>query len=263
MKLFPLICFFLISLGVSAQEFKPLTVPYEEIPLQADAFLGYDKFGYLYFTYNNVLVKQKGPENFEYKNLSLGKITRVDLLNPLKIVLLYEAFNTIITLDNQLNETQRIHFSENPAPIVVTAAGIASQNRLWIFNSLTQELGLYDYLKNTLQPLATPFQQPIASYASDFNHFQWIDANYNWYRCDVFGKVSFQGKVASFDQIQFLNGNSFLYTKDQRLYITDVNSGQQYWIENIDKSFESFYYKDQILSIFTRKGITNYKINIP
>ena len=34
-------------------------------------------------------------------------------------------------------------------------------------------------------------------------------------------------------------------------------------IENIEKSFKNFYYKDQILSIFTNQEITNYKIIIP
>jgi len=34
-------------------------------------------------------------------------------------------------------------------------------------------------------------------------------------------------------------------------------------IENVEKSFKNFYYKDQILSIFTNQGISNYKITIP
>jgi hypothetical protein len=49
-------------------------------------------------------------ETFVYQNFSLGKITKVDLQNPLKIVLFYENFNTVVTLDNQLNEIQKSIF---------------------------------------------------------------------------------------------------------------------------------------------------------
>jgi hypothetical protein len=38
------------------------------------------------------------------------KITKVDLQNPLKIVLFYESFNSALLLDNQLNEIQKINF---------------------------------------------------------------------------------------------------------------------------------------------------------
>jgi len=34
-------------------------------------------------------------------------------------------------------------------------------------------------------------------------------------------------------------------------------------IEILEKSFDNFYYKDQILSIFTAKEIVNYKIVTP
>jgi hypothetical protein len=71
----------------------------------------------------------------------LGKITKVDLQNPLKIVLFYESFN-VAPLDNQLNEIQKINFSSNANPIVITATGIASQNQLWVYNSLNQQIGL-------------------------------------------------------------------------------------------------------------------------
>ena len=63
--------------------------------------------------------KTKDHQSLEYKNISLGKITKVDLQNPLKIVLFYENFNTAVLLDNQLNETQKINFSENTIPIQV------------------------------------------------------------------------------------------------------------------------------------------------
>jgi hypothetical protein len=54
-----------------------------------------------------------------------------------------------------------------------------------------------------------------------------------------------------------------MYIKDDTLYLLDRNIAQEYKIENVKKTFKNYYYKDQILSIFTNHGITNYKITIP
>jgi hypothetical protein len=228
-----------------------------------DHFLGYDQFGFYYSIKNNVLSKTKKEESFEYKNISLGKPTKIDIQNPLKIMLFYENFNTIILLDNQLSETQKINLSENEVPIMATATGIASQNRLWIYNSLTQQIGLFDYLKNTFQSITPSFQGDLRHYESDFNTFQWVDNNLNWYSCDVFGKITSLGKVADFEQIQVIANQLIIFFKEEKLYVQDLKNNTISPIENVEKSFKNFYYKDQILSIFTNQGISNYKISIP
>jgi hypothetical protein len=71
--------------------------------------LGYDSFGFI-IPLKQYFSKIGTRETFVYQNFSLGKITKVDLQNPLKIVLFYENFNTVVTLDNQLNEIQKSIF---------------------------------------------------------------------------------------------------------------------------------------------------------
>ncbi len=193
----------------------------------------------------------------------MGKIRKVDLHNPLKIILFYEDFNTIITLDNQLNETQKINFSDNQIPIVVSATGIASQNRFWIYNSLTQQIGLFNYLKNSYTPLTQQLRGNIRHYETDFNNFKWIDDNNTWYNCDVFGKITNMGMVPDFDSIQIIDPNRILFSKDGILYLKDFKTDKSYTLENVEKSFKSFIYNEQILSIFTTEGISNYKILLP
>jgi hypothetical protein len=255
---------FLLWNSIGFSQNKELTATLlQSIPLKADNFVGFDALGFCYFIKDNIFFKQKKDESWQYKNISLGKITHVDIQNPLNIILFYENFNTIIMLDNQLNETQKINFSENPVPIVVSATGIASQNRLWIYNSLTQQIGLFDYLKSTFQSITPSLQGNLKKYDSDFNTFHWIDENLNWYSCDVFGKISTFGKVSDFEQIQFISTQVVLFSNDGQVAIQDFQKNTIYTIANIEKSFKKFYYKDQILSIFTAEGITNYKISIP
>jgi hypothetical protein len=261
-KTFFLFLFFQFAL-VSAQE---QTIKSKQISLQKidmDVFVGFDGMGNIYYTKNNIFYKKNKQELWQYKNISLGKITKVDIQNQLKIMLYYENFNTVILLDNQLNEAQKINFSENEIPILVSSTGIASQNRLWICNSLTQQIGLFDYLKNTYQTITPPFQGNLRYYESDFNTFQWIDDQLNWYSCDVFGKIISLGKVSNFDQIQIIGNQINIFSKDQKLILQDLSKNTSYNIENVDKSFKKFFYKDQILAIFTDHEIINYKITIP
>ena len=128
-----------------AQESVIVATKLDFVSITNKDFVGRDQYGYHYFVDNNVLYKIKNQEQWEYKNVSLGKLSKVDITNPLKIVLFYENFNTVVLLDNQLSETQKINFSENNLPISITATGLASQNQLWVYNRLEQQIGRYDY----------------------------------------------------------------------------------------------------------------------
>jgi hypothetical protein len=231
--------------------------------LEAEKFIGQDVYGYQYSVNNNTLHKIKGKEKFVYKNFLLGQITKVIIENPLRIMLFYENFNTIILLDNQLNEIQKINFSENPTPIIVTATGIAVQNQLWVFNRLNQQIGLFDYLKNNYKTISNPFTGTIKQSQSDFNNFYWIDDKNNWFMCSIYGKISNLGTVPDYDSIQIINNEEFIYSKNNVLFFENIKKNERYEIENLEKTIVNFYYKDQILSIFTSKEIVNYKIITP
>ena len=258
-----LIIFVFILVTCFGQDKTYVATKLESVVLVSNNFLGYDQFGFFYSIKNNVLSKRKKNESFEYKNISLGAPTKIDIQNPLKIMLFYENFNTIILLDNQLIETQKINLSEIDIPILATGSGIASQNRLWIYNNLTQQLGFFDYLKNSFQSITPPFEGDLKYYESDFNTFQWIDENLNWFSCDIFGKISTNGKIPNFDFIKVVSNHTLLFSKKGRFYFYDIDINKTYLIENVEKSLNNFYYKEQILSIFTDNEIYNYKIKIP
>ncbi|CAC9972808.1 hypothetical protein [Flavobacterium panici] len=230
--------------------------------IDADEFIGYDSFGYSYQIKNNVFSKIKGSEIFEYKNVSLGNITKVDIQNPLKIVLFYEDFNVVVLLDNQLNKMTEINFSQNTNPIVVSAIGMSTQNQLWIFNTLNQQICLFDYLKNEYKTVSIPLTEGIKYYQTDFNTFYWIDRKNNWFSCDIFGKISSLGNVSDFDKMEIISSQKLIFSKANLLYLRE-NTNTISEIEVLEKTFDKFYYKDQILSIFTTKEIVNYKIVTP
>ena len=127
------------SLGFS-QKPKLKTTSLDTEELENKTYIGFDGLGNNYYTKNNVFIKQDSKQKWEYKNVALGKITSVDYINPLQIVVFYEDFNTIITLDNQLNEIQKLNLFDIDSSIFASKIGMASQNQFWIYNALTQQI---------------------------------------------------------------------------------------------------------------------------
>ena len=263
MKLQIILFYLFISTFGVAQTKSETPVLIDNFVLYADKFIGYDKFDFLYSVKDNTLYKSKNNEIFSYKNLALGQITKVDLLNPLKIIVFYERFNTAITLDNQLNETLKINFSELKTPLVVNKIGIASQNQLWIFDEILQQLYLYNTTNGAARPVGTPVATAIKFYNSDFNYFEWFDGKNNYYQCSIFGTVEKIELPIEFDNIVFSNSEILIFQKNDNTFIFNRKNQKYTIVENIDKSFKSLTYKNQILSIFTNQGISNYKITIP
>ncbi|MEO8515889.1 MAG: hypothetical protein ABI426_04050 [Flavobacterium sp.] len=263
MKKLTFIIIILCSVFAHGQYTNPVASQMSSQFVAADEFIGEDSYGYQYFIKSNVFFKIKDKEFVQYKNVSLGKITKVDIHNPLRIVLFYENFNTVISLDNQLSEVQKINFSEKPEGIVPTAIGISSQNNLWVFNSMNQQLGLYNFLTNSYQTIGLPFDKNIRNYTSDFNYFYWIDDSNQFYSADIFGKKKLLAQIPDYDSVFIADEKIILFQKGEILYIFDVEKNKTVPVNNIEKSYKSFSYKNQNLAIFTNEGITNYKINLP
>ena len=118
-------------------------------------------------------------------------------------------------------------------------------------------------MNTNYKTITVPFTENIKNYFSDFNAFHWIDNKNNWYTCDIFGRITNNGKVPDFESIEIINKNQFICSTNGRLIFQDLEKDQKTEIKIAEKSFKNFYYKDQILSIFTNKGISNYKITIP
>lgn len=253
----------LLSWQTQAQDVLVQISPLSTQSCVAQTFYGRDSYGAIYSGENQTFTKQLDKQIWEYKNPALGTISNVILTNPLKIVLFYEQFNTVILVDNQLNELEKISLSELSTPIMASAIGLAEGNRLWIYNSLTNQLGLLNLKNKEYKVVSTPFTESMAYYQSDFNAFQWIDQAHNWYSCSIYGKIALLGSAPDFDRIQIDRTQGLVYCVNQELvYYSRIDERKTPL--NVDKkSCLDFRFKDQILSIFTNPEISNYKIIAP
>lgn len=254
----------LIILLTSVANSQKLTTEFiGSFDLVCDKYIGFDTLGDFYFIKDNVFTKNSKTKKWEYKNVALGKISSVDIMNPLQIILFYEPFNTVILLDNQLNEVQRIEFSKLETSIIASNVALSSRNKLWVYNTINQRLGLFNFLKNTINEFPIPVQGTIKYSQTNFNLFYWIDDINNWYSCDIFGKTTLIANIPAYDFIQIIDNERLLFSKENKLFLLNNTTKTIIEIEIVENSFENFYYKDQNLAIFTDQQIRNYKIKLP
>ncbi len=226
-------------------------------------FLGIDAFGWKYTIADNEFRKQKDGQSLKYRNVSLSEIYRADLQNPLQPVLFYRKFNTAVLLDNQLNETTQINFSNIQQPLIAEAVGLASQNRLWVYDISTQQLGLYDLAQGNFKTITPPFTDNIIYYQNDYNYFYWIDTANKLFMTNLFGTIGALGTVPAYDNVQIVSAGEIIFQKDNALYFYNLEKQTQTPIALAEKSFQSFHYAAQILTIFTDSEINTYQITLP
>ena len=132
-----------------------------ETVLDAEQFIGADELGNLFYMENQVFYRKSGQRIFSFSNVDLGAITAVDVGNPFKILLLYRDFNSVIILDNNLNElSQRLDFTDETQFNNVLFVGNSSQNNIWLYAD-DNKLHLYNYetLSEELQTQAMTFYE--------------------------------------------------------------------------------------------------------
>jgi len=144
-----LLCLILYPLSLFSQSAKYKII--KTIPVNA-TFLSSDKLGNCYTVNENYELfkySSQGDILYRYNNVSLGRITYVGTTNPLKILVYYPDYSTIITLDNTLSQTGRINLFELGSNNV-SAACVAIDNNIWIYDEVLFKLRKFDDKFNIL-----------------------------------------------------------------------------------------------------------------
>jgi hypothetical protein len=212
----------------------------------------------MYYSKNQVLYKIENNEKFQFQNLQLGDIEQVDILNPLKILVFYKEANTVLILDNRLNEIDRLNFNTIREFKTVDFAGLSKHTWLWIFNVDSQQLELFDYKANTTINRSIPIFKEIQGFKSNYN-FCWIQ------HPNAISLFNINGsKLNEFDLEGLISFNTF---KNQVMLLTtshlkwidrEFNTIQTFKKPKIN--FNRFYFNDQNLYIYSDKVLNIYRL---
>jgi len=223
MKFFTFFFLFIQLVFVNAQELQ--TKYLKEIHLKADTFIGVDNFENYYYIKSNTLYKKTNQQIFTYTNTQLGEITSVDISNPLKVLLFYKDFNTVLFLDNKLNElTTSINFTSESFSQQITFVNISSNNNLWLYSLDDNVLQLWNHQTKKIQFTS----QPLSSYIDNFSAILLLSSYKN---CWLIG----EGSILKFNEYGIFLASS---TIDSHTLVNPFQDGFLY-----SKGKELFHYK--------------------
>jgi hypothetical protein len=129
-----------------------------------------DAFGNVYVI-NAGEIKRFDDEYREaarYSNSYLGKISSIDLSDPLRILLFFKAYNQILWLDKYLTEIRSPVMLDQLGYEQVPVVCSSSQGGFWLYNERTCQIC---YLNNnmepiyesiSLRPMLEPSEQPVS-----------------------------------------------------------------------------------------------------
>lgn len=225
-------------------------------PVTYDVFWGNDISGNNYFSTNNNLYKNNEKDTLNYTNNKFGKITGVETFNMLQTLIFYKQNNAFVLLDAQFNEISVTIFSEINCEFLKPA----SQNELWFYDSLSQQIGLYNLNSQKNKFLSNPINTAIKYAHSDYNYLYWIDIENEMYSINKFGKIVSLGKMNPFEKVIFSDKSDLFYLFEDKMYFYSIENQVVINISMDEKMIKNFFYKDGILSIFTDYQISTYQI---
>ncbi|MCB0465331.1 MAG: hypothetical protein KDC78_06600 [Aequorivita sp.] len=252
---------FQVSFGQSLKEIS-------KSPLKVDTFIGFDNYKNSYFIKNRVINKQGPDGNFLFNDLQLGRITSVDILNPLKVVVFFQDTNTVVFLDNKLSEIQRINFNNLPNFLNVSTATNAGSNSLWLFNVDTQQLELYNYGSKLQTVVSQPFPGKLISQASNFNYcFTLTERKLRAF--NIYGSILNEVPSEGYEKIIQQNENLVALKENSLYYIPDfAKRNDAISHETVKLSLTEITIKDlqltnDFLYIYDGEILHTFKLTIP
>ncbi len=245
-------------LGYAFAKAQSLSTPnVTQLPLTATVFYGVDDFENIYYSNNNVLFKKpltsiKATQQFY--DVQLGDLTSIDLINPLKIVLFYKDTQTVVFVDNRLNESLRIDLSGLQPYRYFDFVGLAGERRLWLFNTDADRVELYDYINNTLVVSSPVVKNDVKAMLTDYNFCHLIlpqgIASYNNYGSrTAFLPVPQIGYAAyDFEKLVVQQQDQWEFYQFAKDY--SFTKAQKSWPYNANDTLHSLYLKSGKLYLY-------------
>ena len=207
----------------------------ETTPAQTECYVGVDFLKNHYHRSASVLHKESGQKTYTYTNLRFGEIHSVDISNPLKIVVFYRNFNTVVLLDNRLNELETISFEAT-----VSFVRKSSGHKLWRYNADAQQLENYDTKTHRISSSSPPLPHTrIRDMKSDLN-FVFLLSDQGIYTYDYLGNLIDVHHDPSATQLEIESPYRYVLSKQKLFRISNTREEIELPKEISIKSFFVF-----------------------
>jgi hypothetical protein len=268
------ILLFVLSLQIFQANASDTTLQYQLIHKIQGSFSDFsmDNLGNIFLINNNNQIKKINPE-FDSIGVfndtkRFGKIFSIDVSNPLKLLVYYKDFNTIITLDRFLNIRNSIDLRKQnifQAKVIATSY----DNNIWVFDEIDATLKkIDDNGKIILQTadfrlLFEDFSNPEKIIDSDGMLYMYASKT-GWYIFDYYGALKSKHSLTSWKDVQVINKilmgrneGSIFFSEPKKLMLISNRINI-----NLKNCMKTIYYKKQIF-LLTQEALEVYAQKIP
>ena len=207
------------------------TLPQTDYDIQLkNKSISIDDLGYLYIISDrNELIRYDSnlKQEYAYSNERLGAISSLDVNNPLKLLLFYENYQTIIVLDNLLGEVSRYNLFDLGYNDI-NAVGISNDNNVWIYDPIDYKLKKLDNSGKLISESITLYNEGLeyirpTYLAEKGNKVFLYDRDYGFYLFDNLGQYLNHIELQDINSYQVINQNNILFVKDDVMYTYDLS----------------------------------------
>ena len=216
-----------------------------------------DNLGNEYYLSDYQLLKRK---DLLFSDSSMGFISKVDLYNPLKIKVWFLDFNSLVVLDNFLNEITRINFNETPPLGEIYDISSANDNSIWVFDETEMKIKKFDFFKKLLiENIETKIEGEFLDFKSNYNYL-WVITDLYFYKINYNGSIIYKSEnVNRFNKIRLFKNDIILANNNQLIHFK--NDDELFIDINHEKLFiKDFSVIDETLYIYDKDHLNKYLI---
>ena len=232
----------------------------EKLKTPRDSVVNVDNFEYLYYINHKKLLKKNPYASFNYSNLALGKIEQINTFNPLKTYVFYKDMNALVVLDNRFAELATVNFNRLNELKLVSHLSPANKNFVWLYNTSTLRLELYDFIANEKTLETNPIAENILDIESDYNYV-WLLTDKKLYCYNYRGLLLYTINNEDYTKVRASNEHLF-FKKKNNIYFYNKNTKETQVLPIKHQLINSFFVSQQNLYIYELNTLFKYQINL-
>lgn len=224
-----------------------------------EKYWGHDALNELFLSNKSTLEKHHAGHKLTFTDFQLGPITTVSLLNPLKTMVFYQSTNTLVFLDNFLNEIKRVNFSQLSTPKNLLFAQAGKDRSIWIFEEFENKLILYDYNADNDLYKSPVLEGTFITMDSNYNSC-WVLTSKNLYHLNLYATVLEVFPNDNYETLDVTQNGVYIKQNDLLQFIGN-STNATYELKLPEIRVEEFYVQHEILYIYNGNTIFQYQLN--
>jgi hypothetical protein len=175
--------------------------------------------------------------------------------------LFYKQFNTVVKVDNNLNEISSINFNTLSNAKNISHVANAGALELWVIDENTLQLQLFSYTSLKAKNISQPILEDIIAIAGNYN-FCWVLTSKHLYQYNKYGSLLETHLLeVTANQLQQFDGNIVIQDASGLKYLKKGGNEFQY-ISKTNNSIKDFFLQGDSLYIYNGKLLFRYQLQI-